>query len=182
MLQTQLTKSFAEAKERIEFSILSLIPPIIGHGDKPEDSSLHDVDFLLGETLENLTKVDKTININATVLPQMGLFICANTVLHCHTFVQVQSTSPAIDSAHPTPFLFNAAMRLGDIITSQPLQDTILGHSKQTLLVSYTDLACLDTITMCFGKEASNLDMLWNARHDIGCAPNMFDLPQPTEP
>ncbi len=81
MLWTQLTKSFTEAKERTGFSILSLIPPIKGCGNKPEGSSLHNTELRLKEALENLTKVDATINIDATVLPQTGLFICANTVL-----------------------------------------------------------------------------------------------------
>ncbi len=159
----QLTKSFAEAKKRTGFSILSLIPPIKGHGNKLEDSSLRDAELILGEELETLRKVDTMININTTVLPQTGLFVCANIVLlHC-TFAQVQSTSPADNHAHPTPFLFDAAMKRGDIITSQPLQDTISGHSKQTLLVLYTVLACLDTIATCIAKEASYPDILQNA-------------------
>ncbi len=114
----QLTKSLANAKERTGFSILSLIPPINNHCDKTEDSSLCDAKLLLREASKNLTKVDKTININATVLPQTGLYVCTNTVLLCRTFAQVQSILPVDDSSHPTPFLFNAAMKLGDIITS----------------------------------------------------------------
>ncbi len=114
----QLTKYFADAKERTGFSILSLIPPINRRGDTPEDSSLCNAELLFGEALENLTKVDTTININATLLLQTGLLVCTNTVLLCRTFAQVQSTSPADNSSHPTPFLCNAAMKLRDIITS----------------------------------------------------------------
>ncbi len=162
----QLTKSFANAKERTRFSILSLIPPSNGQGDKPEDSSLLNAELLLGEALKNLTKVDTTININATMLPQMGLFVCTNTVLLCCTFAQVQSTLNDNNTSNPIPFLFNTAMKLGDIITSQPLQDAIAGQSEQTLLTLYTVLACLDTIATRNGKEASNPDMLRNARQD----------------
>ncbi len=155
-------QSFTEAKERTWFSILSLIPSIKGRGNKLEDSSLQDVELLLGEALENLTKMDITIDINPTVLPQMGLFMCANMVLF-HTFAQVQSTSPEYNSFHPTPFLVNAAMSWG---TSSPcchsrtqLQDTA---SKPSLTV----LACLNSIVTCTGKEASNMDKLQNAHQE----------------
>ncbi len=85
MLQMQLTKSFAEAKERTGFSILSLIPLIHGHGNKPEDSFLHDAELLLGEALKNLTKVDMTININATMPPQTGLLVTQSSfAAHLH--------------------------------------------------------------------------------------------------
>ncbi len=103
-------------------------------------------------------KVDTVININTTVLPQTGLFVCANIVLLCRAFAQVQSTSPTATDVHPTPFLFSAAIKLGNIITSQSLQDAIAGNSEQTSLVLYTVLECLDTITMCIRKEASNPD------------------------
>ncbi len=36
----------------------------------------------------NLTKVDTTININTTVLPQTGLLVCSNIFLLCCTFAQ----------------------------------------------------------------------------------------------
>ncbi len=101
MLQTQLTKSFADTKERTGFGILSLIPTINSHSDKTDDSSLCDAELLLGEEPKNLNKVNIMININTTVLPQMGLFICANTVLLCRTFAQVQCISPATDNSHP---------------------------------------------------------------------------------
>ncbi len=57
-------------------------------------------------------------------------------------------------------------MKLGDSITSCPLQDAILGNSKQTTLVLHTVLTCLDTIAFYIGKEVSNPDMLWNAHKD----------------
>ncbi len=83
-----------------KFSILSLIPPIHGRGDKPEDSSLCDAELLLGEALKKLTKVDTSININTTVLPQTGLFVCANTssAAHSHKF-----TAPRMLTPSPTP-------------------------------------------------------------------------------
>ncbi len=156
----QLTKYFADAKERTGFSILSLIPPINRRGDTPEDSSLCNAELLFGEALENLTKVDTTININATLLLQTGLLVCTNTVLLCCTFAQVQCTLDVDTNSHPIPFFFTTAMKLRNSITSQLLQDAISGHSEQALFVSYTVLACLNTITTCIRKEASNPDML----------------------
>ncbi len=125
MFQTQLPKSFVDDKEKMGFCILSLIPPIKGCGDKPKDSSLCNTELLLGEASENLKQVDTTININTTILPQAGLFVCTNIVLLYHAFAQVQSTTTAADDNHPTPSLFSAAIKLGDNITSQPLQDNL---------------------------------------------------------
>ncbi len=166
LLQMQLTKSFTDTTEKTGLSILSLIPPIHRQGDTQGDSSLCNPEIFLGETLDNLTKVNISININTFVLLQIGLTVCANTFLLCCTFTQVQSTSEADQDSHPIPFLYTAAMKRENIITSQQLQDTIVGHSKQTLLVLYTVLACLDTIAACIGKEASNPDILRNTCHN----------------
>ncbi len=109
-------------------------------GQQTEDSSLHNTELLLRDAWENLPKVDTTININTSVLPQTRLFVCSNMVLLCHTFVQVHSTSTVNNSIHHTPSLFTAAMKLGDIITLQSLQGATLGSSKQTILVLYMTL------------------------------------------
>ncbi len=103
------------------------------------------------------------MNINSTILPQTGLFVCVTIVLLCHTFMQVQSTLSTDDSDHPTPFLFSTTIKLGDIITSRLLQDAIFGNNEQKMFVLYMALECLDTIATCIGKEALNLDMLQNA-------------------
>ncbi len=48
----ELIKSFAEAKKKLGFSILSLILPIKGHSNEPEDSSLRNAELFLGEASE----------------------------------------------------------------------------------------------------------------------------------
>ncbi len=55
-------------------------------------------------------------------------------------------------------------MTLGNIIRAQPLQDAV--SRKQDVLILYAMFACLDTITTCIGKEATNPDMAWEARTD----------------
>ncbi len=108
--------------------------------------------------------------------------VCLCQHILCRTFAQVQSTLDVDTISHPTPFLFTTAMKLGDIITSQPLQVAIAGHSKQTLLVLYTVLACLEMIATCIGKEASNPDVLQMHAETIGHHPNLLGLQQQTRP
>lgn len=161
-----LTRSFEEAKDRSGFSILALIPPIKGKDAKGDDAFLHDAELLLGETSENLTKVDTSININTTVLTGRGTIVCANVALLCHIFAQVQSITAATHDSHPTPFLYSAAIQLGTKITSKQIHNATYKNSKITILLSYSVLACLDTIIMHLGKEAHNPDMICLACQD----------------
>ncbi len=108
---------------------------------------------------KNLTKVDTNININTTVLPQMGTIICANVSLLCRAFAHVQSIDASSHDMHPTPFLYSTAVQLGTKLTLRLLQDAVYGNAEQTILLLYMAISCLDTITMNIGKEASNPDM-----------------------
>ncbi len=166
LLQTHLTKSFKKAKDWSGFSILVLISPIKGKDAKGDDAYLCNAELLLGETSDNLTKVDMTININAAVLTGTGTIVCANVALLCCIFAQVQSITKATHNSHPTPFLYSAAVQLGTKIASKQIHDATYGNTKQTILLSYSVLACLDTIIMCLGKEAHNPNMLRLARQD----------------
>ncbi len=100
---------------------------------------------------KKLTKADKNINVNTTVIP----IFCANVSLLCRAFAQVQSIDTSAHDTQPTPFLYSAAVQLGTKITLQLLQEAVYGNTKQTILLSYMALSCLDTIAMNIGKEAS---------------------------
>ena len=113
-----------------------------------------------------MTKVDTSININTTILPGTGTIVCANIALLCRIFAQVQSITEATHDNHPTPFLYSAAVQLGTKITLKAIHNATYGNSEQTILLSYSVLACLDTIIMCLGKEAHNPDLLRLARQD----------------
>jgi hypothetical protein len=166
LFRTQHCKSFTDAKDKTGFSILSLIPPVGGKHTHQDDSAVRDAELLLGEASKNLSKVDTSINVNTTIIPSTGLHVCANIVLLCRVFAQVQSESATDDATHPTPFLFQAASELASHISTRELRETVAGNSEQAALVSYVTIACLDTIAACIGKEAMNLDMLRQARQD----------------
>ncbi len=152
-------RSFEDVKDWLGFSILTLIPPIKGQGDKTDDPFLRNVELLLGETSKNLTKVDININFNTTVLPQTGTTVCDNIALLCCTFAHVQFIDTSNHDSHPILFLYSTLVQLGTKIYSQLVQDAVHGDTEQTILLSYTTISCLDTITMNIGKEASNPDM-----------------------
>lgn len=171
MFPTQHCKAFADAQDKMGFSILSLILPIKGKVEKHSNSMLHDAELLPGEVSENLTIVDTIININTTMPPSTGLSVCANMVLLCRIFAQVQSELETDHETHSTPFLFDAASQLGFQITQRQLLDTIAGNSKQAILLLYTVIACLDTISTCIRMEAANLDMLCQVQRRTGSWP-----------
>lgn len=161
-----LTKSFEEAKDRLGFCILTLIPPIKSKDDKGNDAFLRDAEILLRETSENMTKVDTSIIIKTTVLAGTGTIVCANVALLCRIFAAVQSITEEMHDDHPTPFLYSAAVQLGTKITSKAIHDATYGNSKQKILLLYSVLACLDMIIMRLGKEAHNPNLLWLACQD----------------
>lgn len=166
LFQTQHCKTFADAKDKSGFSILSLTPLIGGKGNTNDNHKTCKAEIILGEAAENLPKVDTTININTTILPSTGLAVCANMVLLCCIFTQVQSDSIMDDNSHPTPFVFKAASTLASHITHQQLGETVAGNSEQAILPSYMVIACLDTIASNIGKEAANLTMICKACWD----------------
>lgn len=74
--------------------------------------------------------MDTAININATILPTIGLTVCANLVLLCHIFAQVQSDLVQNNDVHPAPIVFKVALEIASHITQQQLCETIVGNSE----------------------------------------------------
>ncbi len=96
---------------------------------------------------------------------QGTLYVCK----HCLTLLHICSSPKHLSQwqqQSPNPFPLLHSSTVGRIITSQSCQDAISGDSKQTILVLYAIVACLDTIAACIGKEASNPYMLQTAQQD----------------
>lgn len=100
-------KSFEDRKSCNRFNILALIPPYHPILSQISAAAICEAKLLLGESSDNLTKVNSSVKINADVTLTMGLAICANLVFLCCLFSLVQ------DNADPTfqpPSLCKAAI------------------------------------------------------------------------
>ncbi len=83
---------------------------------------------------------------------------------------------------HPTPFLFSAAVKLGDVITLRPLQDAISSNSKQTTLSCPGSLCVLTPLPPALGRRPKTKTCYGMHAWTLGCNLLQHNLPWPIEP
>ncbi len=142
---------FEDDKRQGGFNVLVVMPPLSSTSHAMCLTTIRDAELLLGECKENLNKIDTAAQVNTDILAAIGHTICANLVLLCRLFLEIQAENNA---NHLVPYLYKVTTQLCDVVTTLTLLD--MAHGEQADLVSFAVIACLDTIFVNIAKETTD--------------------------